>query len=101
MHCIIYYIYLIIYIETIPYLGNFPKILKHLTEKASKSDQTEIHWMKIKQQISNQERKQYFIGLGVTSMLASILIYFLSIHSWAVYPLLLISIVCFIKGKPN
>ena len=80
---------------------NFPKILKHLTEKASKSDQTEIHWMKIKQQISNQERKQYFIGLGVTSMLASILIYFLSIHSWAVYPLLLISIVCFVKGKPN
>ena len=80
---------------------NFPKILKHLSEKASKSDHTELYWIELKKQITYQARKQFFIGLGVTSMLASLLIYFLSVHSWVSYSLLLTSIICFIKGRPE
>lgn len=80
---------------------NFPKILKHLSEKASKSDHTELYWIELKKQITYQVRKQFFIGLGVTSMLASLLIYFLSVHSWVSYSMLLTSIICFIKGRPE
>lgn len=80
---------------------NFPKILKHLSQQAASKNDNDILLIRIQQQISQQQQKQFYIGLGVTAISSSVLIYYLASLPWIAYSLLLIGVICLYKGKPT
>lgn len=80
---------------------NFPKILKHLSQQAAGKNGNDIRLIEIQQQISQQQQKQFYIGLGITAISSSVLIYYLASLPWIAYPLLLIGVISLYKGKPT
>ena len=80
---------------------NFPKILKHLSQQAAGKNDNDIQLIQIQQQISQQQQKQFYIGLGITAIPSSVLIYYLASLPWIAYSLLLIGVISLYKGKPT
>jgi len=80
---------------------NFPKILKHLSQQAAGKNDNDIRLIQIQQQISQQQQKQFYIGLGITAISSSVLIYYLASLPWIAGSLLLIGVISLYKGKPT
>ena len=78
---------------------NLPKIIKHLSQQAAGKNTNNIQLIELQQKLAQQQ--QFFIGLGITSISSSILIYYLASLSWFAYPLLLIGVISLYKGKPK
>ena len=80
---------------------NLPKIIKHLSQQAAGKNTNNIQLIELPQKLAQQQQQQFFIGLGITSISSSILIYYLASLSWFAYPLLLIGVISLYKGKPK
>jgi len=80
---------------------DFPKILNQLTKQTSENNAHKKRLMEIQNRLLEQKNQMFFLGIGITSITSSALIYLLGLLSWPAYILVTIGIYCFYKGRPK
>ena len=80
---------------------DFPKILNQLTKQTSENNAHTKRLMEIQNRLLEQKSQMFFLGIGITSITSSALIYLLGLLSWPAYILAAIGIYCFYKGRPK
>ena len=80
---------------------DFPKILNQLTKQTSENNAHKKRLMEIQNRLLEQKNQMFFLGIGITSITSSALIYLLGLLSWPAYILAATGIYCFYKGRPK